>query len=265
MANLTDVVPNRQFWLLFKISSKERLIAMQRGLLYMNSLAYFAGIEGESSDSLRGDPDEPVLARVRGGQHGEYIYKFTLTVGDGSNKQQFDVTENSVMQVTVPSPSNVMVFCFSALADGSDGTMPGEANGELWLDQRLEQFGDHLLLIRDARVLSDRISKAVAAHRGLYDSEYFQGGYGRVEYGDADSGPETLGLFHKPKRYEWQREFRFVLGADQRYLNKKGALELQIGDISDITDLIPLQKLFESPFKISRRLVKKVGDEYVDV
>jgi hypothetical protein len=56
--------PERNAVLLFRINSVERLTAMQQGLLYMNSLSYFAKVENEPSGSLRGDPLEPVLGQV---------------------------------------------------------------------------------------------------------------------------------------------------------------------------------------------------------
>jgi len=158
-----------------------------------------------------------------------------------------------------------MIFCFSALADDETGRIPGESNGELWLDKRLLLFGSHILTIRNAPIFSARITDAISKTPYLYNSKYFQGGYGLVEYVDLEGFSGNIGLFRKGKEYSWQREFRFCLGVRNEALNPDGAFELHIGDISDITDLLPLEPFLQKPLTIKSRMVKKVGNEYVDV
>jgi hypothetical protein len=53
---IADTPPDDKFWLLFKISSKQRLEEMQKGLIYMNSLDYFSSLKGENNMDVRGDP-----------------------------------------------------------------------------------------------------------------------------------------------------------------------------------------------------------------
>lgn len=265
MSMFESYAPNRNAWLLFKVGSLEHLTAMQHGLLYMNSLTYFAKLESESTGGLRGDSLEPIVGRIYGGPAGKYFNKFTLRIGDGDEAKEFDVSNNAVLTVEVPDPSNVMIFCFSALADDETGRIPGESNGELRLDKRLLGFGRHMLLIRNAPALSARITDAISKNPYLYSSKYFQGGYGLVEYVDLEYTSGNIGLFRKDKMYSWQHEFRFCLGVRNEALNSVGAFEFQIGDISDITELLPLESILQKPFTINRRVVKKVGNEYVDV
>jgi len=265
LSMFTSYSPNRNAWLLFKVGSLEHLTAMQHGLLYMNSLAYFAKLENELAGGLRGDPLESILGRIYGGPAGKYFHKFTLRIGGGNEAKEFDVSNNAVLTVEVPDPPNVMIFCFSALADDETGRIPGESNGELWLDKRLLGFGSHMLLIRNAPALSARITDAISKNPYLYSSKYFQGGYGLVEYVDLEHFSGNIGLFRKDKEYSWQHEFRFCLGVRNEALNPVGAFEFQIGDISDITVLLPLESILQKPFTIERRMVKKVGNEYVDV
>lgn len=265
MSMFESYTPNRNMWLLFKVCYLEHMTAMQHGLLYMNSLAYFANLENEESGGLRGDPLEQILAQIHGGQAGKYFHKFTLSVGEGDNEKRFDVSNNTALTVQVPDPTNVMVFCFSALADDETGRIPGESNGELRLDRRLLEFGSHILIIRNAPAFSARINKVISNNPHLYSSKYFQGGYGLVEYVNLEHASGNIGLFRKAKRYSWQREFRFILGVRNEALNTTGAFELQTSDISDITELIPLESFLKSPLKINRRVVKKVGNKYIDV
>ena len=146
MSMFKPYMPNRNIWLLFKVGSIEHITAMQQGLLYMNSLEYFTNLENENSEALRGDLSESVLAQLCGGKAGKYYIKFMLNIGEGDEKKSFDVSENTTFNVIVPNPANVMVFCFSAIADDESGRIPGETNGELWLDKRFLEFGTHLLL-----------------------------------------------------------------------------------------------------------------------
>jgi len=231
----------------------------------MNSLAYFAKLENESEEGLRSDPLELVLGRIYGGPSGKYFNKIILTIGNGREAKKFDVSNNAVLTVGIPDPSNVMIFCFSALADDETGRIPGESNGELRLDKRLLGFGSHMLLIRNNPALSARITNAISKNPCLYSSKYFQGGYGLVEYVDLERTSGNIGLFRKDKKYSWQHEFRFCLGVRNEALNPVGAFGLQIGDISDITELLSLESILQKPFTINRRVVKKVGNEYVDV
>lgn len=264
LSELETEIPDRNVWLLFKVGAHEHMAAMQRGLLYMNSVTYFARFEEEEPDALRGDPEEPLLARIRCGAQGKRYHQLILQIGKGEETKAFDVSENATLTAIVPSPENVMMFCFSALADDESGKIPGEANGELRLDARLLEFGTHIVIIRDSRALSHRINLAIQQHPNLYSSKYFQGGFGRVKYVDATGGPETLGLFRKARKYGWQQEFRFILGARPQSLNSSGALELEIGDISDITQLIPLESFLRTPINLKRRLFRKIGDQYIE-
>jgi hypothetical protein len=265
MSMFAPYTPNRNAWLLFKVGSLEHLTAMQHGLLYMNSLTYFSKLENEASGSLRGDSLEPVLGRIYGGPAGKYFNKFSLRIQDGDKEQVFDVSDNAVLTVEIPDPANVMIFCFSAFADDETGKIPGETNGELRLDKRLLEFGSHMLLIRDAGAFSAQINNAIKKSPYLYGSKYFQGGYGLVEYVNLEHTSSHIGLFRKDKRYSWQHEFRFCFGVRNEGLNSNGAFEFQIGDISKITEILPLESVLQKPFSITRRVVKKFGNEYVDV
>ncbi len=255
--------PERNPLLMFKASSMERLRAMQNGLLYMNSLSYFAEVENEPSGSLRGDPLEPVIGRVYGGKDGEKYYQFTLRYKKGDDEKVLDITEDAVLTVEIPKPSNVMIFCLSAIAFDPNWMMPGQFNH--MLDRRLLEFGSHALIIKNPGAFADRLNRAIKSNPYIYSSKYFQGGYGLVEYIDLEGASTYIGVFRKDSRYSWQREFRLCFGVESKGLNDKGAFELEIGDISDITSLVSLESLLGGPININSRIVKKVGNEYVEV
>ena len=248
---------------MFKISSVERLTAMQHGLLYMNSLSYFAKVENEPSKSLRGDPLEPVIGRVYGGKDGEKYHQFTLSYGKGDDAKVLEITQSAVLTVEIPKPSNVMIFCLSAIALDPKWMTLGEFNH--MLNRRLFELGSHALIITNPGAFADRLNRATKANRYIYGSEYFQGGYGLVEYMDLAGASTYIGVFRKDRRYSWQNEFRLCFGVESEGLNAAGAFEFQIGDISDITSLVPLESLLSGPIKINSHIVKKVGNECVEV
>lgn len=158
-----------------------------------------------------------------------------------------------------------MIFCMSAFVQNETGKIQGESEGQIKINKRLLEFGDHMFLIRNAPAFSSRISNAIKGNPHVYGSKYFQGGHGVVEYVDTNKKSGHIGLFRKDKAYAWQNEFRFCFGVEDEGLNNKGAYELQIGDISDISSIVPVQPILDKPFSIKRHYVKKVGDEYVEV
>lgn len=60
-------------------------------------------------------------------------------------------------------------------------------------------------------------------------------------------------------------EFRISFGVEDYFLNQNGAFELEIGDISDISNIIPVQALIDEPFCFKRRTFIKAGDGYEQV
>lgn len=86
-------------------------------------------------------------------------------------------------------------------------------------------------------------------------------GYGRVDYTNIYTFSGAKGIYLKDQRYEWQREFRLATGADDDALNTNGALELRIGTIKDISDILPIEQLLERPIKVTKTPFQAIGGE----
>ena len=257
--------PIRMAWLMFKVASLDRLTDMQKGLLYMNSLSFFSTMEGKDSDGLRKDSLEKVYLRAHAGPAGKHIRKLQLRIGKGKGEKVFDLGEKAVMTLDVPSPNNVLIFCMAALADDETGKIQGEENGIIKLDERLLEFGSHMLIIRNALAFSSRINESIKNNPHIYGAEYFQGGFGLVQYLDLEGKSGHIGPFRKDKKYSWQKEFRICFGVHNEGLNSNGSFELRVGDLSDITEIIPIQPLLDNPIKIERKMVKNDGNKYIEV
>jgi hypothetical protein len=255
-------VPNRVAWLMFKVASYERLLEMQKGVLYMNSVSYFSMLEEVGPTALRKDPLEKTYVKFHAGTANGYTGKILIQIGEGKDEKTLDAGPAAVMSIEVPNPKNTMLFCMSALADDETGRMPNERDGKLYFDERFEEFGSHVLVIKNASVFSKRINKAIAVNENIYGGAHFQGGCGLVQYLDLESRSGHVGLFRKDKRYSWQQEYRICFGVNEHALNSRGAFELQIEGISDISQIISLRSLIEKPISIRRQFARLVNGRY---
>ncbi|VVP73190.1 hypothetical protein PS922_01037 [Pseudomonas fluorescens] len=243
-----DRSPNRQCWLLFRAGPLSRLKQFQNGKMYMNSVSYFSELKGEEATALRKDDLEKNYLTLHSRMGGASVGELFVEI-DG---EEVSLGPDAIMRVDLPNPSNIFIFCMAALADGLDGLIPGEHEGKLTLSSRFAELGDHVLLVNNIGEFSRRMSAAILAHPHLYSSPFFEGGYGQVDYVDMGNHSGVVGLFRKDIQYAWQREYRFCLGCASEALNANGALELDIGDLSDITSIVPVEKFASQTFTLKR-------------
>jgi hypothetical protein len=254
--------PRKDFWLLFKVASFERLEQMQKGLIYMNSLEYFSNLKSEESLALRADELEKIYGILRAGTNATGCSTLSLKIDNG---EEFDLGAEAVLTSHFPQPKNTMLFCMGALADGQGGVIPGEIGDEINFDKKFLDFGTHLLLVSSPAKFLDRINKAACKEPRIFGSKLFHDGYGLVDYKPLGNYSGPIGLYTKDSRYSWQMEFRISFGVEDPCLNQNGAYELNIGDISDISRIMPLQDIVDKPLKVKRRIFRKAGDAYEQV
>lgn len=255
-----DAPPRKDFWLLFKVSSYERLLQMQSGTLYMNSLDYFSNLKDEEALALRMDELEKVYGVLRAGKNTHGYSTLSIKIGDSD--EEIDLGPEAVLRADFPQPKNMMLFCMGAFADGKDGKIAGETGSSIFFDRRFLEFGSHLLLITNAPEFAKRISLAIGNEAGAFSTVFFHDGYGLVHYKALDNYSGAIGLYTKDLKYSWQLECRISLGVQDQCLNCDGAYELEIGDISDISQIVPVQAMIDHPMTVKRRTYKTVGDSY---
>lgn len=249
-----DRSPNRQCWLLFRAGPLSRLQQFQKGKMYMNSVKFFSEMKGEEATALRADFLEKNYLTLKSQLNGRQVGEFFAVI-DG---KEVSLGAEAVLNVDLPDPSNIFIFCMAALADGLDGRVPGELAGKVALSNRFTELGDHVLLVNKPVEFSKRLNAAIASHPYLYSSTFFEGGYGQVDYVDMDVHNGIVGLFRKDKEYAWQREYRFCIGCRSEGLNADGALELEIGDLSDITTIVPVDHFASQTFTLKRGVIETV-------
>jgi len=189
---------------LIKFGKLEHLLQLKNdGLLYMNNLQYFWGVEDED----RGDPFD-CIAQVRRGP------KIGFTLPDG--KEVFMEGEWTI-RMHPAEHEKINIFCMYALRPLVEGTFP--------VDKRNFRFGEHALLLINPAEFLRRVESTLKAQRIFGDANL-------VEYVD-DKRTGDLGPFRKFRKFAYQSEWRLVC-----YNGPAGPREIRIGNISDISVII---------------------------
>ncbi|KPZ23564.1 Uncharacterized protein ALO38_01120 [Pseudomonas coronafaciens pv. zizaniae] len=262
MQAVPDRIPNKQCWILFKMANLDRLQALQRGLIYMNSVNYFAALEGEAGAALRRDELEHVYLKLSSGIRDGVVSELALQI---QGRDEIVLNSEAVMTVHLPRPETIMVYCMGSVSAGHDGQIWGLDNGMLHFSERFREFGTHVLRITNHGEFSRRLSQAIRSHPHLYNSPFFEGGYGQVDYVHFSDYRGPIGLFRKPIEYAWQREYRLCFGAEPAALNDFGAVELNIGDLSDITHIETVESFTSNPMTLIQRNYRIIDGESVQV
>lgn len=154
---------------------------------------------------------------------------------------------------------NIMIFSMGCLSDNAEGRISGETSDGIIFDKQFEDFGEHILVIRDSKEFSKRYAKTLRSRKGIFKPDYLHNGFGKINYKNLYTHSGPIGIYTKGQRYMWQMELRFAIGAEDKALNAQGALELFIGDISDITTISPLKSILETPISFKRIKFSKLG------
>jgi len=174
-----------------------------KGLLYMNKLPYFWGIEDEE---LRGDPFDCVAEVTRGP-------KVTMRQPDGSD---LVIGGNWVIRMHPPAPEKINIFSMYALRP---------VIGNFPIDERNFRFGQHALVMLNPQEFMTRIETILKASEIEAKGDL-------VEYVD-DDHTGKLGPFKKLRKFAYQSEWRLVCMG-----GSGGPRKIQIGSIRDISALI---------------------------
>lgn len=202
---------------LIKFQSAERIKSFREGHLYAKTLRYYRDLEKETGDDEIGDEFEAMW------HINEGFLRFPDTGETISLNDTLIPTANS----------NDFVFCIF-------GIYPA-LNLFAFTDEQKEKmlsFGDTALIVLDSEELIRRVFSA--AEKAGYEPHF-----GPVQYfNPAEDNANMIisalkGMwniaFWKRDKYTYQQEGRFVFTPG----NGEDHIELDIGDISDITAVLP--------------------------
>jgi hypothetical protein len=219
--------------LLIKFQSEERILQLQAGKIYMKSLQWYRDYEAKSPSI--GDVYEAMLhinkADVKVWEMKSNELSDSRQIKDGLFK-----TENS----------NDYVFCmFGVRADSHEFAFTDEQKREMFT------FGDTALLITNTETFCTRIRNALIM-RGVSLADchcrfvtYYDESVDSFNYWcHLWKGMYNV-AFQKRNKYAYQQEYRFLIPNHGR---NEDFFELQIGDISDISEIYKTSVILNDRF-----------------
>jgi len=200
--------------LLLKLGQREHLEMLRKGLLYMNSLAFFETLE---ADRARGDRREGV----------DYIYqpsdcKIMFDPGiPGFEKIRGSAASGLAgVQIRTQRTRSCNVFCMFAVTKPVEGPLFPKSN---------QWFGDSFVIFTHTQEFLSRV-EAAAKHQDL------KGECRLVQYYDENNYTGEAGRFWKSSGFAYQSEYRIALET-----GAEGPFPFEVGDLGDITsDVLPL-------------------------
>lgn len=201
------------------------------GLLYMNALQYFK--EHEDS-ALRGDRNEGLSASL-------LPENITLEL----NGKVIEAVDK--IDLRPAHNDEINLYCMTMISDkdiidaGKDG---------LRLSNKFAEFGNKAVFVGGSEIAEffRRLKIAINNSPCIYPAEYDLVVGRKVTYLDRSDHHARMSIFNKFAEYSWQFEWRLAL----RQNNMKGALQVRIGDLSDIAHVIDTDHLINEPIKFSR-------------
>jgi hypothetical protein len=201
--------------LLLKLGQREHMEMLRKGLLYMNSLAFFTSLD---ADSARCDPGEGTDSIIQPWDIGEFIIDPQTPGFEKIRVARSDLA--GPVRIARRLTSSCNIFCMFAINRPVEGSMFPKSD---------QWFGDSFLLFTHTQEFLSRVM-AAAKRQGLY------GECRLVEYYDETKYSGAIGRFRKPLNYSYQSEYRITLET-----GLQGPFRFQIGDLSDITsEVFPL-------------------------
>lgn len=224
----------------FKADKAEHADAFIAGKLFMNRLSYFRDIERAGE---RADRHEATAMWLQ-------PHHLSITF---ENHPQLNIGPQdlaSPISVTFDSHDDLHIFCMSAMQtdfEFVDGKFDLPEDDVRKLKDQLE-FSDRCLSLGDIAVVV-RVDEFINRFKRAVNKRGLRFATGLVEYYDPETfhGKFTVEEvpFRKRLEFSHEREFRIVI--DSRTTGRD-ALEVEIGDISDISARMPsasLNKQFE--------------------
>ena len=218
-----------------------------KGKLFMNSLVNFRkGGFAEPTSALRGDCFDGLFAIYDfenlppDGEFKDAILNYLNTQNKEYEKYGDAIKCSGVTHGGIGSPDDYRkMLCMYMLPFNKESktiTLPCK---------QLCEFGNKAVVVKNWGKFIQRVCNAVKDIGNV--------GYGVVEYTDKHG---SLGILRKRSSYEWQSEFRFWVDENTKNIDRSKLdfnqlfepinnehLILDIGDISDIADLIETESL----------------------
>lgn len=229
--------------MLMKFGSEENLQKLQAGQLYMKNLKYYVDLEKETEDEDVGDmyDGQMLLQDVK-------ISMFTVDTNEFI--AQFDAPAASMNLGYLECP----VFCMFMFdyrnhveerLDGDNLTVRYQFTEEQLA--KMPTFGDSVLIIKNGNEFINRVKKGLLdAGYGFTRDHVQYYGFNNIEHLKQVQKDNSRIAFWKRDKYSCQQEYRLLV---HDFVDD--FLSVDIGDISDITDLLKVEEILNTYVEIT--------------
>ena len=232
--------------MLMKFGSEQHLKKLQTGQLYMKNLKYYVNLEKTTDDEDVGDQYDGhmVLQDVKMSMYTVDTHEFIA---------QFDAPTTSMDLGYLECP----VFCMFMFDYRNhveehldrDNLIVKYQFTEKQLE-KMPKFGDFVLIIKNGNEFINRVKKGLLnAGYGFTRDHVQYYGFNNLEHLRQVQKDNSRIAFWKREKYSYQQEYRFLI---HDFVDDY--LSVDIGDISDITDLFRTKELLnicvEITFKV---------------
>lgn len=211
---------------LIKFQSLDKIEKLQKGLVYANTLEYYRRLEIDTGDAEVGDSFEGKI----------HVNEAYIHIVDGETVALKDELINTTY-------SDDYVFCMFGIYP-----FMNEFQFTDMQKDKMRLFGSHALLITDSEEFVRRVKSAAKGKYKVY--------FDAVNYypPNEDSGNMLLSLgenmwkvaFWKRDMYKYQQEVRFLFVSEK---HNDDYIELDIGDISDISIIVTAEQVLSGDVK----------------
>lgn len=228
--------------MLMKFGFEENLKKLQSGQLYMKNLKYYVNLEKETDDEAIGDKydGQMVLQDVK-------ISMFNANTNEFIS--QFEAPAASMNLGYLECP----VFCMFMFdyRNHVEEHLEGDnliVRYQFTEDQlaKMPTFGDSVLIIKNGNEFINCVKKGLLdAGYGFTRDHVQYYGFNNLEHFKQVQKDNSRIAFWKREKYSYQQEYRLLV---HDFVDDY--LFVEIGDISDITDLLKTEKLLNTYMEI---------------
>lgn len=221
---------------LYKILDPEHADDLRKGHLYMNTLDYFRSVEGNDAQNDFGEGMCGALRKEQLKQYGIYF-----------DEELTAAIKGGVVLISDYYGLNNL-FCLYKLPIDEWNKTVVRPDSNLRQFDNIDKLEKVAVRVKGVEQFFTQVHDALQHEIKEGIVEY--GIYGDVEYSNLWShadGPGTRSVFHKDAKYAYQNEWRLCL---LRHSLENVPYRLSVGSLTDITEVIPLDKFLMNTAKI---------------
>lgn len=229
--------------MLMKFGAEENLKKLQKGQLYMKNLQYYVDLEKTTDDEDVGDKyyGQMVLQDVK-------ITMYDYETGAFVAQMDAPIASMNLGYLQCPVFCMFMFDYRNHVEEELTGDI-AKVRYQFTEEQlsRLPNFGSHVLLIKDGNEFVERVKNGLLNAGYGYTRDFVQYHDGNILQHMQEVAKDDMRIaFWKRQKYAYQQEYRILA-----HVQVEDHLCVDIGDLSDITQLVPTSDLLKTYIEVS--------------